>query len=67
MSRGRTEVPGLLIALTSLLLLVAAAGKDCWRVGSYLHSCTHSASHLQSPLILACKKTVELPLGCTTV
>ncbi|XP_030277001.1 claudin-16-like [Sparus aurata] len=34
MSRGRTEVPGLLIALTSLLLLIAAAGKDCWRQGA---------------------------------
>ncbi|KAM9362161.1 claudin-16-like [Symphorus nematophorus] len=34
MSRGQTEVLGLLIALTSLLLLIAAAGKDCWRQGA---------------------------------
>ncbi|XP_045885124.1 claudin-16-like isoform X1 [Micropterus dolomieu] len=34
MSRGQTEVLGLLIALTSQLLLIAAAGKDCWRHGA---------------------------------
>ncbi|XP_074506556.1 claudin-16-like [Sebastes fasciatus] len=34
MSRGQTEVLGLLVALTSLLLLIAAAGHDCWRQGA---------------------------------
>ncbi|XP_044205604.1 claudin-16-like [Thunnus albacares] len=34
MSRGQTEVLGLLMAVTSLLLLIAAAGKDCWRQGA---------------------------------
>lgn len=44
MSRGQAEVLGLLIALTSLLLLIAAAGKDCWRVGTCRDPRTHSAS-----------------------